>query len=160
LQVSESVQAKYLTQSANAPYSFLASALSIGSACDLNYKTAKNQKLHVEICLLKLANISKVLNLANLPATEGDGLGKDLGTKENDTKVHETTNVSSDNTSVNIPQIPISNPQIGKLRSTSTLGKPTTQSTESQSNIVPQKLQFNKIKHLRWKNCKWFGMSK
>jgi len=41
LQVSESVQAKYLTQSANAPYSFLASALSIGSACDLNYKTAK-----------------------------------------------------------------------------------------------------------------------
>ena len=146
LQVSESVQAKYLTQSANAPYSFLASALSIGSACDLNYKAAKNQKLHVEICLLKLANISKVLNLANLPATEGDGLGKDLGTKENDTKVHETTNVSSDNTSVNIPQIPISNPQIGKLRSTSTLGKPTTQSTESQSNIVTPKatVQQNK----------------
>ena len=148
LQVSESVQAKYLTQSANSPYSFLASALSIGSACDLNYKAAKNQKLHVEICLLKLANISKVLNLANLPATEGDGLGKDLGTKENDTKVHETTNVSSDNTSVNIPQIPISNPQIqiGKLRSTSTLGKPTTQSTELQSNIVAQKatVQQNK----------------
>lgn len=146
LQVSESVQAKYLTQSANSPYSFLASALSIGSACDLNYKAAKNQKLHVEICLLKLANISKVLNLANLPATEGDGLGKDLGTKENDTKVHQTTNVSSDNTSVNIPQIPISNPQIGKLRSTSTLGKPTTQSTESQSNIVTQKatVQQNK----------------
>eukprot|EP00388_Colpodella_angusta_P009935 GDKJ01026137.1.p1 GENE.GDKJ01026137.1~~GDKJ01026137.1.p1 ORF type:complete len:573 (-),score=70.00 GDKJ01026137.1:4150-5868(-) len=146
LQVSESVQAKYLTQSANSPYSFLASALSIGSACDLNYKAAKNQKLHVEICLLKLANISKVLNLANLPATEGDGLGKDLGTKENDTKVNETTNISSDNTSVNIPQIPISNPQIGKLRSTSTLGKPTTQSTESQSNIVAQKatVQQNK----------------
>ena len=76
LQVSESVQKKYLDQSAASPYSFLVSALSIGSTCDLNYKAAKNQKLHVEICLLKLANIANVLNLATLPATEGDGVGK------------------------------------------------------------------------------------
>lgn len=146
LQVSETVQAKYLTQSANAPYSFLASALSIGSTCDLNYKAAKNQKLHVEICLLKLANISKVLNLANLPATEGDGLGKDLGIKENETKVHETTNVSSDTTSVNIPQIPISNPQIGKLRSTATLGKPVTQAQEPQHIVTPKAtVQQNRV---------------
>ena len=76
LQVSESVQKKYLEQSAASPYSFLVSALSIGSTCDLNYKAAKNQKLHVEICLLKLANIVNILNLATLPATEGDGVGK------------------------------------------------------------------------------------
>lgn len=76
LQVSESVQKKYLEQSAAASYSFLVSALSIGASCDLNYKAAKNQKLHVEICLLKLANIVNVLNLATLPATEGDGGGK------------------------------------------------------------------------------------
>lgn len=76
LQVSESVQKKYLEQSVAAPYSFLVSALSIGASCDLNYKTAKNQKLHVEICLLKLSNIANVLNLATLPATEGDGGGK------------------------------------------------------------------------------------
>ena len=76
LQVSESVQKKYLEQSATASYSFLVSALSIGASCDLNYKAAKNQKLHVEICLLKLANIVNVLNLATLPATEGDGGGK------------------------------------------------------------------------------------
>ncbi len=76
LQVSESVQKKYLEQSAAAQYSFLVSALSIGASCDLNYKAAKNQKLHVEICLLKLVNIANVLNLATLPATEGDGGGK------------------------------------------------------------------------------------
>jgi len=76
LQVSELVQMKYLEQSVAAPYSFLVSALSIGASCDLNYKTAKNQKLHVEICLLKLSNIANVLNLATLPATEGDGGGK------------------------------------------------------------------------------------
>ena len=76
LQVSNSVQQKYLAQSAQAPYSFLMSGLSVGATCDMNYKAAKNQKLHVEICLLKLANISNVLNLATLPATEGDGGGK------------------------------------------------------------------------------------
>jgi DNA polymerase III subunit gamma/tau len=76
LQVSNSVQQKYLAQSAEAPYSFLMSGLSVGATCDMNYKAAKNQKLHVEICLLKLANISNVLNLATLPATEGDGGGK------------------------------------------------------------------------------------
>ena len=76
LQVSESVQKKYLEQSAAVSYSFLVSALSIGASCDLNYKAAKNQKLHVEICLLKLVNIVNVLNLATLPATEGDGRGK------------------------------------------------------------------------------------
>jgi DNA polymerase III subunit gamma/tau len=76
LQVSNSVQQKYLAQSAEAPYSFLMSGLSVGATCDMNYKAAKNQKLHVEICLLKLANISNVLHLATLPATEGDGGGK------------------------------------------------------------------------------------
>ena len=76
LQVSNSVQQKYLAQSAEAPYSFLMSGLSVGATCDMNYKAAKNQKLHVEICLLKLANISNILNLATLPATEGDGGGK------------------------------------------------------------------------------------
>jgi DNA polymerase III subunit gamma/tau len=76
LQVSNSVQQKYLAQSAEASYSFLMSGLSVGATCDMSYKAAKNQKLHVEICLLKLANISNILNLATLPATEGDGGGK------------------------------------------------------------------------------------
>lgn len=76
LQVSESVQQKYLEQSAKANFSFLASGLSIGSQCDLNYKSAKNQKLHVEITLLKLAHIPHVLNLSALPAVEGGATGK------------------------------------------------------------------------------------
>jgi DNA polymerase-3 subunit gamma/tau len=76
LQVSESVQQKYLEQSAKANFSFLASGLSIGSQCDLNYKSAKNQKLHVEITLLKLAHIPHVLNLSALPAVEGGAAGK------------------------------------------------------------------------------------
>ncbi|HEV7348665.1 DNA polymerase III subunit gamma/tau [Telluribacter sp.] len=67
LQVSSVAHQKYLTQSAQAPMSFLLSAMSVGSQCDINYKAAKNQRLHVELCLMKLANLPNVLNL-NTPA--------------------------------------------------------------------------------------------
>jgi len=67
LQVTETIQRKYLEQSAAAPVSFLVSAMSVGSQCDIHYKQAKQQRLHVEITLVKLASLSSVLNLALLP---------------------------------------------------------------------------------------------
>lgn len=67
LQVSESVQKKYLEQSSRLPLAYILSCLSIGSQVDINYKSAKNQRLHVEIGLMKLSQIQNVLNLAELP---------------------------------------------------------------------------------------------
>ncbi|MEA5138310.1 DNA polymerase III subunit gamma/tau [Arcicella rigui] len=158
LEVSETVQQKYLAQSAKAPYSFLASALSLGSACDLNYKTAKNQKLHVEICLLKLANIPNVLNLANLPAKEGEGLGKDLGAKDAVTK--EVAAVATPTPNPN-PQTQIISPQIGKLRSTATLGKPIVQEQKTVINTVQEpQVQQNKAFTLEELQVVWDGLVK
>ncbi|GAB3906297.1 DNA polymerase III subunit gamma/tau [Larkinella knui] len=77
LQVTESIQQKYLKQAAEAPLSFLLSALSVGAQCDLNYKSAKNQRLHVEVCLMKLANLPNVLDLTALPAPTGDSEKKE-----------------------------------------------------------------------------------
>ncbi|GAB2794452.1 DNA polymerase III subunit gamma/tau [Rhabdobacter roseus] len=70
LQVSESARQKYLAQSARAEMSFLLSALSVGSQCDIHYKAAKNQRLHVELCLMKLANLPHILNLGELAAVD------------------------------------------------------------------------------------------
>lgn len=70
LQVSQSVQQKYLAQSQSTSLSFLLSALSIGSQCDINYKQAKNQRLHVEICLSKLAYLPAIFDIATLPEGE------------------------------------------------------------------------------------------
>ncbi|KAA9354894.1 DNA polymerase III subunit gamma/tau [Larkinella humicola] len=67
LQVTESIQQKYLQQATEAPLSFLLSALSVGAQCDLNYKSAKNQRLHVEVCLMKLANLPNVLDIHAVP---------------------------------------------------------------------------------------------
>ncbi|GGC00558.1 DNA polymerase III subunit gamma/tau [Dyadobacter sediminis] len=70
LQVSESAERKYVEQSALSEMSFLLSALSIAGQCDINYKSAKNQRLHVELCLMKLANLPGILHLDSLAAVD------------------------------------------------------------------------------------------
>ena len=67
LQVTENVRRQYLDQAARAPMSFLLSALSIGGQCDMNYKQAKDQRLHTELWLMKLANLRNLLNWEALP---------------------------------------------------------------------------------------------
>lgn len=73
LEVSESARTKYLDQSRRASLSFLLSALSIGNQCDIHYKTSKNQRLHVELCLMKLAKLPDLLELQALPQEHGHG---------------------------------------------------------------------------------------
>jgi DNA polymerase III subunit gamma/tau len=66
LQVSESVQKKYVEQANNSSISFLLSALNIANQCDITYKSSKNQRLHVELSLMKLAYINAAINLSRL----------------------------------------------------------------------------------------------
>ncbi|MCP9770948.1 DNA polymerase III subunit gamma/tau [Lacihabitans sp. LS3-19] len=71
LEVSESIKQKYAEQAKRISTGFLLSALSVGSNIDINFKSSKNQRLHVEIGLLKLSQINAVLNLSGLPDGEG-----------------------------------------------------------------------------------------
>ncbi|GAB2993066.1 hypothetical protein GCM10027284_07640 [Cyclobacterium sediminis] len=64
LQVSETAKARYVEQSANSPLSFLLSGLSICNQADLSYKASKNQRLHVELVLMKLAKLPHAISLA------------------------------------------------------------------------------------------------
>lgn len=66
LEVSENVAQRYLEQSKKMPASFLLNALNVLNQFDLNYKNSKNQRLHVELCLMKLSHIQSVLNLKGL----------------------------------------------------------------------------------------------
>ncbi len=65
LEVSEGIKAKYLQQSQSATVSFLLSALNIANQCDLSYRLSKNQRLQVELALLKMCNLPSVFNLTN-----------------------------------------------------------------------------------------------
>jgi len=74
LEVSEGIKLKYQAQSQASSASFLISSLNITNQCDLNYKTSKNQRLQVELTLIKLCHIPSVLNLSNSePAAFGSG---------------------------------------------------------------------------------------
>ncbi|WP_363317956.1 DNA polymerase III subunit gamma/tau [uncultured Maribacter sp.] len=58
LEVGEVTKKKYLEQSKKASGSFLIQALNIANECDLKYKTSKNQRLLVELTLMKLSSIN------------------------------------------------------------------------------------------------------
>jgi len=70
LEVSEGIRQKYAEQSQASSASFLISALNITNQCDLNYKTSKNQRLQVELALIKLCHLPSILNLSNSPPTD------------------------------------------------------------------------------------------
>ena len=68
LEVSEGIRQKYNLQSQASSASFLISALNITNQCDLNYKMSKNQRLQVELALIKLCHLPSVLNLSTAPS--------------------------------------------------------------------------------------------
>ncbi len=58
LEVGETAKKNYLEQSRLTSNDFLLQALNIANDCDLKYKTSKNQRLLVELSLMKLASIN------------------------------------------------------------------------------------------------------
>jgi len=67
LEVSENIKQKYLEQCRQTELSFLLTALNLANTCDLNYKNSKNQRLQVELALIKMCHIRSVVNLAQQP---------------------------------------------------------------------------------------------
>ena len=71
LEVSETIKQKYLSQSNSVSLGFILTALNLANQCDLNYKNSKNQRLQVELALIKMCHIPSVIQLANT-ATDSD----------------------------------------------------------------------------------------
>ncbi|WP_192826222.1 DNA polymerase III subunit gamma/tau [Rufibacter sp. LB8] len=72
LQVSENIKSQYAKQAQEASLSFLLSGLNLVGSCDQNFKAAKNQRLHVELLLMKLAHLPHALQLASDVSLTGD----------------------------------------------------------------------------------------
>lgn len=70
LEVGASIKDKYIRQSAQTSTSFLFDALEICNQFDINYKSSKNQKLHIELALLQISN----LELKKKDQSESDAL--------------------------------------------------------------------------------------
>jgi DNA polymerase-3 subunit gamma/tau len=57
LEVGASIRDKYLSQSEACQVGFLVSALDIATQCDLQFRTARNKRLHTEFALIKLSRL-------------------------------------------------------------------------------------------------------
>ena len=85
LEVSENIKQKYISQSQQTPVSFILTALNLANQCDLNYKNSKNQRLQVELSLIKMCHIPSVLQLAQPNANSAT----------DEDQIKKKTNVSS-----------------------------------------------------------------
>jgi len=70
IEVAEEIKKKYAVQSDSVSLSFLMSCLSIANDCDLHYKASKNQRLHVELALMKMAYLNALLDASKTSPEE------------------------------------------------------------------------------------------
>ena len=64
LEVGDKLKARYQQQATIASTTFLLTALNLMNDCDVNFKQARNKRLHVEMALIKTAFISRAVDLA------------------------------------------------------------------------------------------------
>ena len=81
LEVSAGIREQYVRQAQAAPLPFLLSALNLVSQCDREFKQAKNQRLHVELTLMKLAYLNGAVQFVRdlVPAQNGEAKKKTSG---------------------------------------------------------------------------------
>jgi DNA polymerase-3 subunit gamma/tau len=77
MEVPDNIKQKYLTQAQVASPSLLLSWLNITSTCDINYKASRNQRLLVELALMKMAYVNAALKINSNSSPEA-GLKKKL----------------------------------------------------------------------------------
>jgi DNA polymerase III subunit gamma/tau len=77
MEVPDSVKKKYIQQAQTSSPSLLLTWLNIANQCDQSYKGSKNQRLSVELALMKMANVGAVIQLNQLNHQQ-DGLKKKL----------------------------------------------------------------------------------
>lgn len=66
LESGEALRQRYTAQAQLSSPAFLVTALQIANDCDINYKTARNKRLHVEMALIKMAYIQRAARVSPL----------------------------------------------------------------------------------------------
>ena len=67
LEVVESFRDKYIATAKKTDAGFLVSALNILNETEINYKSAKNKRLHVELALIRLTYLLQAIELSSAP---------------------------------------------------------------------------------------------
>jgi len=109
LEVGEQVKTMYFEQSQKTTPTFLIEGIELANSCDLKYKSSRNQRLLVELCLLQLASLTvkgekKKLERYVIPPSHFKNIETNISSEkklsnESNTdsqKIIETTNIVSE----------------------------------------------------------------
>ncbi len=80
LEVGDSLRDRYRQQAKISPADFLLTSLNLANDCDINFKLARNKRLHVEMCLVKMASIGRAIRLSQMPSEEKKTLDESVTT--------------------------------------------------------------------------------
>ncbi len=103
LEVSEGLAERYQKQAALSPAGFLLTAISLANDCDIEFKMARNKRLHVEIALMKMSFVQQAIHQHQQPAPQVAVLEK----KTADLNARATTeNIVATKTEESTPETP------------------------------------------------------
>jgi len=138
LQVSENIKSRYAQQANQTTLSFLLSGLNVVSACDANFKNSKNQRLHVELCLLKLAHLNQAVNFAKDFSLNGDVKKKTNVSPETNTgQATPPAPAPSSPVTNGESRVPSSNPSEITPKNTPVAGSPLPNGNSTQVPVPP-----------------------
>ncbi len=95
LEGSESLKEKYFTQSKLVPSEALLSGLNLINDCDINYRLARNKRLHTEMTLMKLVFLNRVLNIEDVEVLSGSESTSNMEKKKPELKKSPISTESS-----------------------------------------------------------------
>ena len=127
LEVSEQLKQRYMTQAQACPLPFLVKALEINNQCDIDYRSANNKRLHLEIALLRICALCS--GALAMPLTQA----QPLQVAQNKPAAQQTTSPTLATGNATLP--PPSNP------STPQPNNPTVQQPTIQQPTVQQPQQ-------------------
>jgi DNA polymerase III subunit gamma/tau len=117
LEVSGNIEDRYLQQASLTPLSLILSALSIANDCDVNYKMARNLRLHVEMALIKMAYIQRagkvqIQEQVNPSSEKKTSVDSNSEIKEENSAVYQTKSPNNKQKSIISPEDNISKPVV------------------------------------------------
>ncbi|MDR1553309.1 MAG: DNA polymerase III subunit gamma/tau [Prevotellaceae bacterium] len=166
LEVGSTIAESYKKQAEICSVAFLFTALDITNACDVGYKTSSNQRLHIELALCKLSNITTSHKIEQQSAKIAENIEKNkqetgkqqtveqatAKTAEEKTKNNLTIDETKETTTVATRPETVSIKGFSSL--TESINIDTKDTKQEENNTLQMNESFTEEQLLTaWKNC-------
>ena len=82
MEVSKQLQERYIKQAEHCDNAFILRALDLANECDINFRSANNKRLHLEVALMKMVVVPTVKEISPLPPVGRNDVAGNVGRNE------------------------------------------------------------------------------